>query len=82
MVYNTARLSLEAQINRSENPSMETLRAAFAAIDLQDSLVANIVVKPRLQRDVHNFTSGVVGISKCRLLSLRYCTGMPHYLAI
>ncbi|CDJ46997.1 hypothetical protein, conserved [Eimeria brunetti] len=60
MVYNTARLSLEAQIKQSENPSIETLRAAFAEVDLQDSLVANIVVKPRLERDVHNFTSGVV----------------------
>ncbi|CDI87506.1 hypothetical protein, conserved [Eimeria praecox] len=63
MVYNTARLSLEAQIKQSENPSIETLRAAFAEVGLQDSLVANIVVKPRLQRDVHNFTSGVAGIT-------------------
>ena len=72
MVYNTARVSLEAQIKQSDNPSIETLRAAFAEVNLQDSLVANIVVKPRLQRDVHNFSSGVAGISKFYFLSISY----------
>ncbi|CDJ67610.1 hypothetical protein, conserved [Eimeria necatrix] len=62
MVYNTAKVSLEAQTRQGGHITIETLRAKFGKDSLKQSLAQNILIKPRMQRDVHNITAGVAGI--------------------
>ncbi|KAL8424983.1 hypothetical protein Efla_004460 [Eimeria flavescens] len=63
MIYNAAKLALEAQIYGDSQAPFETLRAAYRDAAVADSLTTNVAIKPKLSRDVHNITSGVAGLA-------------------
>ena len=64
MVYNTAKVSLEAQTHQSHPVSIETFRAAFKEGRMSESFITNVAIKPMLRKDVHNITTGVAGIGE------------------
>ncbi|KAL8269892.1 hypothetical protein Esti_006177 [Eimeria stiedai] len=62
MVYNVAKIALQAQVWSTENASLGSLGAAFKEDSYTESFNSNVALKPRLSRDVHNITSGITGL--------------------
>ena len=64
MVFHAARIPLEAQAQQNRHVSFDTLKASFNTNDVDKSFANDVAIFARLKRDVHNITTGIVGVGE------------------
>ncbi|XP_026194080.1 uncharacterized protein LOC34622805 [Cyclospora cayetanensis] len=62
IMYNTAKITLEALSNQSGHVSIETINESFRREEIANSFSNLVTIKPGLKKDVHNITAGLAGI--------------------